>query len=45
MAVNQPPIKDDPAESSWDLEVTNEINRLLALIAELERRIRQLESA
>ena len=28
MAVNQPPIKEDPTESSWDLEVTNNINNL-----------------
>ena len=26
MTVNQPPIKENPTESSWDLEVTREIN-------------------
>ena len=28
MPVNQPPIKQDQAEASWDLEVTQTVNRL-----------------
>ena len=28
MAVNQPPIDEDPVKSSWDLEVTQNINAL-----------------
>ena len=28
MAVNQPPIDDDPVRSSWDLEITQNINLL-----------------
>ena len=28
MPINQPPIKEEAAESSWDLEVTQTINRL-----------------
>ena len=40
MAVNQPPIKEDPTESSWDYEVTTNINtleqRLNALLRAIE---------
>lgn len=28
MPVNQPALKSDPTESSWDLEVTQLLNRL-----------------
>lgn len=42
MAVNQPPIPEDPALAAWMLEVTRELNELRArlqqLIAEVERR-------
>ena len=44
MPVNQPPIKEDPTESSWDLEVTQLINTLEQRIAALEERVRQLEN-
>lgn len=43
MAVNQPPITDDPVETSWSLEVTRELNRLLAEVEALRERVRQLE--
>ena len=51
MPVNQPKIKEDPAESSWDLEVTQLINTLEQQIANLQQqvtaltaRIQQLEN-
>ena len=40
MPVNQPAIKEDPTESSWDLEVTQVLNtleqRYLSLLQAIE---------
>lgn len=40
MTVNQPPIKEDITEASWDLEVTRNVNeleqRLVALLAAIQ---------
>ena len=44
MAVNQPPIKEDLIESSWDLEVTNQINSEEARVNALLARVQVLES-
>ena len=40
MAVNQPPIDDDPVRSSWDLEVTQNLNTLEQRFVILLREIR-----
>ena len=41
MAISQPPLKQEPSESAWDLEVTQNINnteqRLLALLRAIEQ--------
>ena len=36
MPVNQPPIKDDPTESAWDLEITQAVNRLENQVVQLQ---------
>ena len=43
MPINQPIIVEDQADNSWKLELTNEINRLEALVAALQSRIETLE--
>lgn len=41
MAINQPPISDDIVKSSWELQVTNDVNlteqRLNALLRAIEQ--------
>ena len=44
MAVNQPPIKEDAVESSWDYEVTNNINNLEQRLLTLLQAIREAQS-
>ena len=44
MPVNQPPIKEDPVESSWDFEVTQNINALEQRIITLLQEIRNAQS-
>ena len=51
MAVNQPNITDNQTDNSWQLEVTQQINReearvnsLVARIEVLERLVRQLQT-
>lgn len=40
MAVNQPPIKEDVIEASWDLEVTQNVNQLEQRLNQLLQSIR-----
>ena len=41
MAVNNPPIKRDPVEATWDLEVTLTINTLEGRLQSLLRAIQE----
>ena len=43
MAVNQPPIKKDTVEASWDLEVTQSINQLEQRLNQLLQSIRDAD--